>query len=93
MNDPVSNTPAHHPVLNARYIVLSLLSSLTLIAGLIGQFAPASVAEGIFGAHAARVQANGWVLVGLGVIIAVYNVVTTYSRKRAALRRRNALSG
>jgi len=88
MSDP---TP-HHPVLNARYIVLSVLSSLMLMAGVIGQFAPAPVVEGIFGARAQSVQANGWVLIGLALIVGAYNAITTFTRKRAALKRKNAFT-
>jgi len=90
MTEPTPEATPHHPVLNARYIVFSMLSSVLLMAGLIGQFAPPDVVEGIFGGLAPRIRDNAWVLIGLAVIVGVYNAVTTYSRKRAALKRKNA---
>jgi len=90
MPAPAQTTPPEHPVLNARSVVLSLLASLMLMAGLIAQFAPLEVIEGIFGEHAARVTDKGWVLMGLAVIVGAYNAITTFTRKRAALKRNKA---
>ena len=89
MSETPPKASPHHPVLDARYIVLSILSSLMMVAGLIGQFAPASVVEGIFGSLAPRIEHNGWVLIGLAVVVGVYNAITTLTRKRAALKRKN----